>query len=195
MDRVASGTEDVTRLLRAASEGSREAFDRLLPMVYGHLRAIANNRLRAEAEDHTLNTTALVHEAYIKLVDQDRVQWQSRSHFFAIAAQAMRRILVDHAKASTAQKRGSGAPHVSLTLAEWEGASGVRLEGRAEELIALDDALDRLSAFNPRGAQVVEARFFGGLSYDEIATVLGTSPITVRRAWMVSKAWLGEQLR
>ncbi len=191
-----AGSEDLTQLLREASRGNKAAFDRMLPLVYEQLKALAKNRLSVERDGHTLNTTALVHETYLKLVNQERVEWQSRSHFYAVAAQAMRRILVDHARARTTSKRGQVAPHVSLDIADLDvGSDAFSLDDHAAELVALNDALDRLAEFNPRGAQVVEARFFGGLSYREIAEVFGTSEITVRRAWTVSKAWLGQRLQ
>lgn len=181
---------DLTRLLEDASGGDVDALNRLFPLVYEHLRDLARRRLRRERADHTLQTTALVHEAYLKLVDQTRVQWRGRSHFYAIASQAMRRILVNYAEMRSASKRGGGAVHVPLDEAE------VALsEERAEELLALERALERLKEFNPRGADVVTYRFFGGLSYDEIGDVLGTSAVTARRAWTAARAWLRRDLR
>jgi len=183
-------TSAVTRLLQEAGEGDKGAEDRLLPWVYEELQAIAHRHLRRERPGHTLNTTALVHEAYIKLADQDRTTWQNRLHFYGVASTAMRRILLNHAQKRRAQKRGGDAEHVPLD--EVEELLGER---EAEELLALDEALDRLKEFNPRGADVVVYRFFGGLTHDEIADLLGTSTITVRRSWSSAKSWLRRELR
>lgn len=177
---------DVTDLLAQASGGNRQAFDQLLPHVYDELRALARAKLRAERAGHTLNATALVHEAYVRLIAQDRVEWQSRVHFFAVASQAMRRILINYARARNAEKRGGGAQHVELNE-----AIGTEL---ATELVALDDALQELETFNERGARVVEYRFFGGLTHDEIAQAMGLSEATVRRAWRSARAWLRDSL-
>jgi len=185
MDRTAA----VTRLLGEVNDGREGAADRLLPLVYEELQDIARRQLRAERPGHTLNTTALVHEAWIKLADQDRTSWQNRLHFFGVAATAMRRVLINYARARTAMKRGGTAPHVDLD--EVEHLLGER---EAEELIALDEALDRLREFNPRGAEVVTQRFFGGLTHDEIAQLMGTSTVTVRRSWSVAKSWLRREL-
>jgi len=180
----------VTRLLQDVGAGSERAVDELLPLVYDELKALAGGKLRSERDGHTLNTTALVHEAYLKLVDQTRVQWQSRAHFFAVAAQAMRRILINYANMRNAQKRGGGAETVSL-----EEAHAVFSAEQADELVALDTALDELRGFNERGALVVTYRFFGGLTYSEIADVMGISQITARRAWESARAWLRRRLR
>ncbi len=188
------GPGTVTQLLHQASNGNQDAFNKLLPLVYEELKQLARKKLRAEREGHTLNATALVHEAYLKLVDQKEVEWQSRTHFFAIASQAMRRILIDYAKLKKAGKRGGGAPHVSLETAESVSPGEIFNDDQASELIALDDALNRLAEFNQRGAQVVQYRYFGGLSHSEIAEVLGTSEITVRRAWTMAKSWLRREL-
>jgi RNA polymerase sigma factor (TIGR02999 family) len=183
-------SEGLTQLLEAASGGNVEALNQVFPLVYDELRRLARNRLRAERADHTLNTTALVHEAYIKLVDQTRVQWKSRAHFYAIASRAMRRILINYAQMRRAGKRGGGAVHVSLEDA------GIDLpDAQVEQLLALEDALEELKTFNERGADVVVYRFFGGLSYEEIAEVMGTSAITVRRAWSAARSWLHRELR
>ncbi len=179
---------EVTALLAQASGGDRAAFDRLLPSVYNELRQLAGARLRFERHGHTLNATALVHEAYFRLVGQERVEWQGRAHFFAIASQAMRRILINYAEARNAQKRGGGAPHVDLDAAE------AMPEEQATELLALDEALKELERFNERGARVVEYRFFGGLTHDEIAEAMGLSEVTVRRAWRSARAWLRDTL-
>jgi RNA polymerase sigma factor (TIGR02999 family) len=183
-------SDELTELLVQASGGNREALNRVFPLVYDELRRLAQRHLRSERADHTLNATALVHEAYVKLVDQTRVQWQNRAHFYAIASQAMRRILINYAEMRKAAKRGAGALHVSL-----EEAGVVLAIEQVDELLALDDALERLKAFNPRGADVVVYRFFGGLSYEEIAEVVGTSVITVRRSWSAAKSWLQRELR
>ncbi len=188
---------DVTRLLREASEGRRESFDRLMPLVYAELKRVARARLHSQREGHTLTPTALVHEAYLKLVDQTRVEWQSRAHFFAIASKAMRQILIDYAKRKTAGKRGGGAVHVSFEEQTDSGPRGDRgiEDHQAEGLLALDEALTRLAAFDERGATVVQYRFFGGLTHREVADVLGASEVTVRRAWAAAKAWLGQEMR
>jgi RNA polymerase sigma factor (TIGR02999 family) len=184
---------EITRLLREAGHGNRDALDRLLPLVYDELSGLARRKLRFERAGHTFDTTALVHEAYLKLVDQTRVQWQDRHHFFAIASEAMRRILVDYAKRRRADKRGGGASHVPLDAIA-EPAVGPLSDAQATELIALDDALARLAAFNADGARIVQYRFFGGLSTGEVADVMGTSERTVRRAWTMARAWLRREL-
>lgn len=181
--------EAVTALLAQASGGDREAFDRLLPAVYDELRQLAGARLRFERDGHTLNATALVHEAYFRLVGQERVEWKGRAHFFAIASQAMRRILINYAEARNAQKRGGGATHVSI-----DAAAETMDPTQATELLALDEALKELERFNERGARVVEYRFFGGLTHDEIAEAMGLSEVTVRRAWRSARAWLRDAL-
>jgi RNA polymerase sigma factor (TIGR02999 family) len=180
---------ELTDLLVQASGGDAVALNRVFPIVYEELRRLAQKHLRSEREGHTLNTTALVHEAYVKLVDQ-RVHWQNRAHFYAIASQAMRRILINYAEMRKAGKRGGGALHIPLE----EAGLAMPIE-RIDELLALDQALERLKAFNPRGAEVVVFRFFGGLSYDEIAEVTGTSTMTVRRAWTAARSWLHRELR
>lgn len=195
----ASGTSErssgeITRLLREASSGNRAAFDRLVPLVYDELHRIADNRLRSEASGHTLTPTALVHEAYLQLVAQDRTEWHSRSHFFAIAAQVMRRILINYAKMKQALKRGEGVTHVDLAAAEHLGALAIT-DRQSDELLALDDALTQLRAFNPEGADVVEYHFFGGLGFREIAEVMGVSEVTTRRRWTAARAWLRGALR
>ena len=184
-----SDESPVTRLLRDASFGNREAFDRLLPLVYAELRILAQSQLRRERDGHTLNATALVHEAYVRLVGQERVEWAGRAHFYGVAAQAMRRVLINYAEGRRAQKRGGGAVHVPL-----DEATPVLSSDEAGDLVDLDEALTRLEAFNERGARVVEYRFFGGLTHEEIADVLGVSTITVRRAWTVAKSWLRREL-
>lgn len=184
----------ITGLLRDAAHGNREAFDRLLPHVYDELRGLAHAKLRLERSGHTLNTTGLVHEAYLRLVGQTRVEWRNRSHFFAVASEAMRRILVDYAKQRRAAKRGGGAVHLPLEAASSVAAAALFSEAEAEELIALDEALHRLGGFNPQGARIVQYRFFGGMAETEVAEVLGISERTVRRSWTVARAWLKREL-
>ncbi|GBD33060.1 hypothetical protein HRbin33_02039 [bacterium HR33] len=187
---------EITRLLREATAGRTQAWDELMPLVYPELKRLARSQLRSERAGHTLDTTAVVHEAYLKLVGQDRVQWQSRAHFYAVAAQAMRRILVDYARKRAAGKRGGGLRWVSLQGPEepvTRGSPG-SVEERIIDLINLDAMLRQLSRFNPRGAAVVEYRFFGGLSYREIAEVMGVSTVTVRRLWAMARAWLWRRL-
>lgn len=180
--------EEVMRLLRAFSGGDRAALDRLLPVVYDELRKLAHARLRDERSDHTLNTTALVHEAYLELIDLGPIDWQSRAHFFGLAAQVMRHVLVDYAVRRKALKRGGGMQRISL-----DEAADIA-EQRADELLALEEALQRLEKVEPRQSRVVECRFFGGLSIEETAHVLGVSPVTVTRDWTVARAWLNREL-
>jgi RNA polymerase sigma factor (TIGR02999 family) len=178
----------VTRLLDDVSAGSHEALDRLLPYVYGELRRRAAAYLRKERVGHTLQPTALVHEAWIRLVDQRDVRWQNRAHFFAIAAQAMRRILVDYARTQQRAKRGGGARPVTLV------ESSAMIPAREVDLVALDEALTRLAAVDSTQSRLVELRFFGGLTVEETAAVMGTSPATVKREWTIAKAWLHHEL-
>jgi len=185
---MARSSDEITLLLRELSDGSGDAVNALMPLVYNELHAMADRRLRGERANHTLNSTALVHEAYIKLIDQSRVSWQNRAHFFAIAAQAMRRILINYAQARLAKKRGAG--QVLATFNEEE----IVRETRAEDLVALDEALERLAALNERQCRVVEFRFFAGLKQEEIAEVLGVSLPTVRRDWRLARAWLSREL-
>ena len=165
--------------------------DELFPLVYDELKALGRSKLRREPKGHTLNATALVHEAYIKLVHHDSVEWQGRAHFFGVASLCMRRILVSHARARLSQKRGLGESPVPLDddLALPAG-EGLFSDDEATELVALDEALEQLQDFNPRGAEVVLHRFFGGLSHREIAEVSGVSEVTVRRRWTAAKTWL-----
>jgi RNA polymerase sigma factor (TIGR02999 family) len=192
MDELAGQPADdpVTAKLIAASNGNIEALNDLFPLVYNELRALARHRLKAERTDHTLNTTALVHEAYLRLARQSRVNWQGRAHFYGIASQAMRRILINHAEMRRAGKRGGGAVPVEL-----EDLGVMISDEQAEELLALDEALERLTVFNPRGATVVVQRFFGGMTNEEIAEAMGISAITVRRAWGAARSWLQRELR
>lgn len=184
---------EVTLLLRRASAGDRTAFAQLFPLVYDELKALARHKLSFERDGHTLGATALVHEAYLRLAGQADADWQSRSHFLAVAAQAMRRILVDYARRRGAGKRGGGAAALPLEAADAEGPAWLPDED-SERLVALDDALERLGAFNERGAQVVSYHFFGGLTFAEIGAVLGVSEVTARRSWSMARAWLGREL-
>lgn len=181
--------EDVTQVLEQLRNGDERAADKLLPLVYDEFRALARHYLSQERHNHTLQPTALVHEAYMKLVDQSRVDWHGKSHFFAVAAQAMRRILVDHARSRQRDKRGGGRARVVLDEA-------VALSPQKDEdVLALDEALERLAAIDPRQAKVVELRFFGGLSVEEVAQALGVSKRTVEGDWTFARAWLSRELR
>lgn len=179
---------DITHLLQRMSAGDREAERDVVALVYGELRRLAASYMRVERDDHTLQPTALVHEAYLGLVKQREVQWRGRAHFFAIAATIMRRILVDYARARLAQKGPGQFQKVSL-----EGALGFP-EERPAELLALHDALERLAGWDPRQSRIVELRFFGGLSEEEIGEVLGISARQVGRDWSMAKAWLHGEL-
>jgi RNA polymerase sigma-70 factor (ECF subfamily) len=180
---------DVTALLRAWRGGSEAALDRLMPLVHDELRQIARRHMRRERPGHSLQATALVNEAYLRLVDVNRIDWHDRAHFFAMASRVMRRVLVDSARARQYQKRGGGA--VRVTLAD----DLVAAPGQGEDLIALDDALEALEKVAERKSRVVELRFFGGLSVDETAGVLGVSPDTVTRDWNFARSWLKRELR
>ncbi|HEX8474968.1 MAG TPA: sigma-70 family RNA polymerase sigma factor [Pyrinomonadaceae bacterium] len=175
---------EVTRLLIQLTDGNRTVLDELLPLIYHELRSLAANYLRRERHGHTLQPTALVHEAYLRLIDQTQVRWQNRAHFFGVAAQMMRRILVDYARGHGANKRGG--EFQKLSLDENIDVSGER----ASELVALDDALNALAAIDEQKSRIVELRFFGGLSVEETAEVLGVSAPTVKRQWRMAKAWL-----
>ena len=181
-------SHEITQLLLAWSEGDRQALDRLVPLVYDELRRLAQSYMRKERAGQTLQTTALIHEAYLRLINANRVQWQNRAHFFAIAARMMRRILITHAQSHAYAKRGGGTLKVSLDEA------AILSQARAGELIVLDDALKSLAVIDVRRSQVVELRFFGGLSNEEIAEVLKISPNTVIRDWNVAKAWLYREM-
>jgi RNA polymerase sigma factor (TIGR02999 family) len=185
----------VTALLREAAGGNKDAFDRLLPLVYEELKRLARSKRRAEQPDHTLNTTALVHEAYFRLVGQTRTEWRSRHQFFSIAAEAMRRILVDYAKHRRRAKRGGGQPIAPVDAAADVADPRWLTDEQADEVLALDGALRRLASFNPRGAQVVQYRFFAGLTPEEVGAMLGTSERTVRRSWTAARAWLRRELQ
>ena len=179
---------EVTELLRAWSAGDYEAIDRLLPIVYDELRRIARRHLGGERPNHTLQPTELVHEAYFRLVNHNAMSWRDRGHFFAISAQTMRRILVDHARARLTDKRGGGTPELSL-----EVVGDVDL-GRPSEVLALDSALSELAMLDQGQATIVELRFFGGLSIEETAEIVGCSRATVIRRWRFAKAWLYREL-
>lgn len=180
--------EGMTRLLLDWSAGDQAALNELIPLVEQELHRIAHQYMNRESPGHTLQTTALVNEAYLRLIDQKKVRWQNRAHFFAIAAQTMRRILIDHARKSTRAKRGGKARKISL-----DEVAMVSNE-RASELVALDEALERLSMIDPRRGRVVELRFYGGLSNEEVAEVLGISANTVMRDWNMARAWLARAL-
>jgi len=181
--------QEVTQLLRDWRQGNRAAFDQLIPLVYDELRRLAKRHLQRQSPGHTLQTTALVHEAYLRLIEQQNIEWQNRAHFFAVAARAMRFLLVDHARARQYAKRGGGARQVTL-----DEVAVVSPE-RNTDLLALDEALSRLAALDPRKSQVVELRYFGGLSAEETAEALGVSEVTVKREWLKAKAWLYRELQ
>jgi len=181
---VPSPPGDVTRLLLAWTNGDRDALEGLIPVVYGELHRIAVRYFRHERPDQTLQATALVHEAYCKLIDQDHARWQNRAQFFGVAAQLMRRILVDHARTRVAAKRGGGM--TPMTLVDVAGPS----PPRGIDVIALDDALTRLASLYPEQGRLVELRYFGGLTIEETGEAMGISPATVKRQWTVARAWL-----
>lgn len=186
---MAPSPSDVTRLLQQWSDGRQDALEQLVPQVYGELKRQAARYLRRERPDHTLQATALVHEAFLKLVDQRSVHWKNRAHFFGVAAQLMRRILVDHARARAAAKRGSGEDRLALDEALVPGTSP------DVALLGLDEALTRLATVDPQQGRIVELRFFGGLTIDETAEVLQISPATVSREWTMARAWLYAELQ
>ncbi|MCK4284140.1 MAG: sigma-70 family RNA polymerase sigma factor [Candidatus Brocadiae bacterium] len=181
--------QDVTALLVAVGAGDRQAVDALFPVVYEQLRGLAAQALQRERPDHTLQPTALVHEAYLRLVNQREADWQNRAHFCAVAAQAIRRVLIDHARGHRRQKRGGGKAAVTLSV-----ASPI-FEEREVDLLALDEALSRLAEVEPLEARIVEMRFFAELNVEEIAKVLGISDRSVRRHWNYAKAWLYREIR
>lgn len=186
---MSEGSPNLTQLLVSYSEGDRQALEQLLPQVYDELRKLAQNYMRREDKQHTLQPTALVHEAYFKLIDQRDVKWQNRAHFFGVAAQLMRRILIDHARQRKAAKRGGNEARISFDEGiHWSAAE----EG--PDLVVLDEALQRLEKLDGRQARVVELRYFGGLNIEETAEVLSTSPATVKRDWVMAKAWLYREL-
>jgi len=186
---VNGATHDVTQLLVELTNGNKEAATKLIPLVYDELHRLARRQMRGERGDHTLQATALVNEAYLKLVENRPLQWQNRAHFFAVAAQTMRRILIDHARSHLRQKRGGGKKMFALD----EGL--VFSPEQSMELVQLDQSLDRLARLDPRQSQIVEMRFFAGLTVEETAEVLHISPKTVKREWSIAKAWLHGDLR
>ena len=180
---------DVTLLLNELKLGNKDALARLIPLVYAELRALASRFLRAERTGHTLQPTALVHEAYLRLVEQDHADWKDRAHFLAVAAQLMRRILVDYARGRATAKRGGVAVRIEIEGLELEGE---RLQ--VEEILGVDQALDRLAVLDPQQSRVVELRYFAGLTVEEAAEALGISPRTVKRDWAMAAAWLRSEL-
>ncbi len=181
--------DDVTQLLIDWNNGESAALDRLMPLVYNELHRLAQRYMARERRGHTLQPTALVHEAFLQLIDQNRVRWANRAHFFGVASQLMRRITMLHVRQLKAAKRGGGMPNIAF-----DEALDVPI-GRAAELVALDDALDALAALEPRLARVVEMRFFGGMTVEETAEALDLSPTTVKREWRTARAWLLDHLR
>ena len=188
MKNTSSPPHEITQLLAEWSEGNQAALDQLYPLVYNELRRLAHGYLRRERKGHTLQTTALINEAYLRLVDQKHVHWANRSHFFGISAQIMRRILIDHARRYDYAKRGGGAQRISLDEA------AIVAKQRGQTLLLLDEALKSLAKIDPRRSQVVELRYFGGLNNEEIAGVLKISENTVTRDWIMARAWLYQEL-
>jgi RNA polymerase sigma factor (TIGR02999 family) len=182
-------SSDVTQLLDAMKQGDQAAFEQLLPLVYDELHRIAGRHMARQHHNHTLQTTGLIHEVYLRLVNQEEKRWENRAHFFAVAATVMRHILVDHARARQRDKRGGDALKVSLDEA------AAKADERALEITALDEALKTLATFDQQQSCIVELRFFGGLTMEEIAEAMGTSLSTVEREWRAARAWLGRQLR
>lgn len=181
---MAASPQEITQLLMKWSEGDRDALDRLTQLVYPELRRIARQHMRRESPGHTLQTSALINEAYLRLVDQQDTEWNNRAHFFAVAAQVMRHILIDHARKHRFAKRGGGAQLVPLD------ETAVLRQERATEFVELDEALTRLEGLDARKSQIVQLKFFGGLTVDEIAEAMKLSPITIKREWRAAKAWL-----
>jgi RNA polymerase sigma factor (TIGR02999 family) len=184
---MTASPNEVTELLIKWSQGDKAALDELMPVIHSELRRLARRYMARERPDHTLQTTALINEAYLRLVDQQGVEWQDRAHFFAVSAQIMRHILVDHARKYQSDKRGAGAQKIPLDEVT------VANQQRAAELVTLDHALNELAAIDPRQSQIVELRFFGGLTVEETAEVLKIAPVTVTREWRTAKAWLRDK--
>jgi len=184
--------KDITTLLVEWSGGRREALDELMPLVYDTLRRVASRQLRRERSDHTLQSTALVHEAYLKLIDQRRAEWQNREQFFAVASQMIRRILVNHARAELAEKRGG---HKTMLAIDANSGALPSVPGQRVDLLALDELLEELGRMDPQQARIVELRFFGGLSIESVAHTLAISQSTVKRDWNIAKAWLYSRLK
>ena len=182
--------EDVTALLVRWSRGDADALARLMPVIYGECRRIAARQLAREQPEHTLDPTALVHELYLRLVNQRHATWENRTQFFGVTARIMRRILVDHARARLAEKRGGGPMFVSL-----DAAAETADVGHVTDVLAIDDALERLAAYDPEQVRIIELRFFAGLTVEETARVVGRSPRTVKREWQLARAWLHQELR
>ena len=192
---ASSPQETVTQLLVAMHEGDQRAVDALFPLVYDELRALARRKRQGWHGDQTLNTTALIHEAYLKLVGQPERAWEGRTHFFSVASKAMRHVLINYAESRKRQKRGGDQPKVSLeAMQELMGLDVGVSEEQAEIVLALDEALRRLEQIDPRQGRIVECRFFGGLTIQETADVLGISPATVKRSWIMAQAWLYREL-
>lgn len=185
---MSAAPDEVTQLLINWGEGDKSAFDELVPLVRAELRRLARNYMAREKPGHTLQTSALINEAYIRLVNQQNVAWQNRAHFFAVAAQVMRHILIDHARSHYYAKRGGGAQKVPLDEA------AAMTDRRAEELVALDEALNALATLDSRKSRIIELRFFGGLTIDETAEAMKISPITVTREWRTARAWLRREI-
>lgn len=185
--------ERITQLLKSSQAGDKEAVNQLLPLLYDEMRSMAHQKLKFERNGHTLDTTALVHETYFKLIEHEKVEWQSRAHFLAISALSMKRILINYAEKRKAVKRGGEFARVELE--EVEGQIENMSETMADEILALNEALKKMEEFNQRGSRVVEYHFFGGLTWKEISEVMGIAPITVRRAWNVAKLWLRRELK
>lgn len=185
---MSTAQDDITTLLVRWGRGDQEALDALTPLVYQELRRLANGYLRRERQDHTLEGTALVHEAYLRLIDQNQVEWRSRNHFYALAAELIRRILVDHARARVAAKRGGASIKLSLD----EGLTPA--QEKEQDLVSLDDALNALADADSQQSRIVELRYFGGLTIEETADVLGISPATVKRDWVMAKAFLKREM-
>ena len=185
---AAAAQSEITDVLIEISKGDQEAVSRLMPLVYDKFRALAGNYLRSQQQGHTLQPTDLVHEAYLKLVDQERVDWNGRTHFFAVGAKAMRQILVDHARGKGREKRGGGRQRVEL-----QDQLAIATD-KPEEVLAIEEALTKLAELDPRQAKIVELRFFGGMTAEEIAAVLGVSRQTVQKQWRYARAWLQWEL-
>jgi len=185
---VSGGPQQVTQLLKQWQEGSNEALEALMPLVYKELKRLAGSYLRRERPDHTLQSAALVNEAYLRLVDQNQTRWQNKAHFYGIAAQMMRRILADHARGHNAAKRGSGMPELELDEAV------AQAQGRSVDLLGLEEALQKLEKLDPQQGRIVELRFFSGLSIEDTANVLAISPATVKRDWAAARAWLFREM-
>jgi RNA polymerase sigma factor (TIGR02999 family) len=192
---VATQQHVITEALGELRNAVPGAMDRLVPLVYGELARIARRQLALEASGHTLSTTEVVHEAYLRMVDQTRVQWADRAHFFGVAAHVMRRVLVDHARRRRAARRGGARRPVTLERLELVDVGSVAADQRADTLVAIDEALQRLAALDPRQARVVECRYFGGLTDEETAAALGVTARTVARDWVKARGWLYQELR